>query len=161
MAAAGGAGGGGEQGQIDISNVPTNQLEMMKKQMEQEDKVLTNNYQQLKAAEGRFEESKLALEAFTPDSLGKTILVPLTSSLYVPGKVADAERVMVDVGTGYYVSKPVPAAVEFFEKKVKLLKTNTEGLQRTINERRGNLHQVITVLNERVRQEAAAAAGGD
>ena len=35
----------------------------------------------------------------------KTILVPLTSSLYVPGKLADPENVIVDVGTEYYVKK--------------------------------------------------------
>lgn len=37
--------------------------------------------------------------------LGKTILVPLTNSLYVPGKLSDPENVIVDVGTGYYVKK--------------------------------------------------------
>lgn len=34
-----------------------------------------------------------------------TILVPLTSSLYVRGKLADRNKVIVDVGTGYYVEK--------------------------------------------------------
>lgn len=33
------------------------------------------------------------------------ILVPLTSSLYVPGRLADREKVVVDVGTGFYVEK--------------------------------------------------------
>ena len=37
--------------------------------------------------------------------LGKTILVPLTNSLYVPGKLSDPDHVIVDVGTGYYVQK--------------------------------------------------------
>jgi prefoldin subunit 5 len=35
----------------------------------------------------------------------KTVLVPLTGSLYVPGKLRDVENVIVDVGTGYYVQK--------------------------------------------------------
>lgn len=35
----------------------------------------------------------------------KPILVPLTTSLYVPGKLADTENVIVDVGTGFYVEK--------------------------------------------------------
>lgn len=38
----------------------------------------------------------------TPD---KTVLVPLTNSLYVPGKVVKPETVIVDIGTGYYVEK--------------------------------------------------------
>ena len=33
------------------------------------------------------------------------ILVPLTSSLYVKGSLADREKVLVDVGTGFYVEK--------------------------------------------------------
>ena len=33
------------------------------------------------------------------------ILVPSTSSLYGKGKLADREKVLVDVGTGFYVEK--------------------------------------------------------
>lgn len=40
-----------------------------------------------------------------PENEGKDMLVPLTSSLYVPGKVVDCDKFMVDVGTGYYVEK--------------------------------------------------------
>lgn len=35
----------------------------------------------------------------------KTCLLPLTTSLYVPGRLADTEKVLVDVGTGYCVEK--------------------------------------------------------
>jgi Prefoldin subunit len=50
----------------------------------------------------------LSFHAFFTDafcSKDKTILIPLTSSLYLPGKLKDAENVIVDVGTGYYVKK--------------------------------------------------------
>lgn len=39
------------------------------------------------------------------DGKESEILVPLTSSLYVKGKMADREKVLVDVGTGFYVEK--------------------------------------------------------
>lgn len=35
----------------------------------------------------------------------KDILVPLTNSLYVKGKLSNPDRVIVDVGTGFYVEK--------------------------------------------------------
>lgn len=35
----------------------------------------------------------------------KKILIPLTSSLYVPGRIKDTQNVLVDVGTGYFVEK--------------------------------------------------------
>jgi hypothetical protein len=31
--------------------------------------------------------------------------VPLTSSLYVPGRLLDVENVLIDIGTGYYIQK--------------------------------------------------------
>lgn len=40
--------------------------------------------------------------------IGKPLLVPLTTSLYVPGTLAGTENVIVDVGTGYYVEKARP-----------------------------------------------------
>ena len=34
--------------------------------------------------------------------------MPLTSSLYVPGRLIDVENVLIDVGTGYYAQKVRP-----------------------------------------------------
>lgn len=39
-------------------------------------------------------------------SLGaNSVLVPLTNSLYVRGELADADTVLVDIGTGFLVEK--------------------------------------------------------
>jgi prefoldin alpha subunit len=35
----------------------------------------------------------------------KDVLVPLTSSLYVRGKLSSPDKVIVDIGTGFYVEK--------------------------------------------------------
>ena len=55
------------------------------------------------------------------DSDGKQVLVPLTGSMYVPGKLSDTEKVVVEIGTGYYVEKDIPAAREYFAGKVFIL----------------------------------------
>ena len=53
---------------------------------------------------------------------GTPILVPLTPSLYVPGKLASTDTVLVDIGTGFYVEKvrsssmDPPVQVVFGEK---------------------------------------------
>jgi hypothetical protein len=56
----------------------------------------------------RRRKTDLIDRATNPLVVGKQILVPLTSSLYVPGKMSDVESVIVDVGTGYYVKKVGP-----------------------------------------------------
>lgn len=64
---------------------------------------MTSNLAQLKEAEARFAESA-AVVLSLPAGSGRELLVPLTSSLYVPGTLdaADAE-VLVDIGTGFFV----------------------------------------------------------
>jgi prefoldin alpha subunit len=59
----------------------------------------------LKQAQNRFSDCIDSCKAINAANDNKTILVPLTSSLYVPGKLANVEKVVVDIGTGYYVEK--------------------------------------------------------
>lgn len=86
---------------------------------------MTQSYTKLKGVQGRFKDcadsvdalkvekadGKIAIELnefpfrLTRSFSDKTILVPLTSSLYVPGKISNVSKVIVDVGTGYYVEK--------------------------------------------------------
>lgn len=44
--------------------------------------------------------------------------VPLTQSLYVPGRIVEADKMLVDVGTGYYVQKDQQKTAEFLGRKV-------------------------------------------
>ena len=48
----------------------------------------------------------------------KVSLLPLTASLYVPGRLSDAEKVIVDVGTGYYVEKTREQATHYYKDKI-------------------------------------------
>ena len=48
----------------------------------------------------RFQDSGDSLGKLTPENKDKEILVPLTGSMYVPGQLSNAEKVLVDVGTG-------------------------------------------------------------
>jgi prefoldin alpha subunit len=73
--------------------------------LEQELQHLTSSYGQLKAAQAKFRTCIESVDAIRPENAGKEILVPLTSSLYVPGMISDVKKVIVDVGTGYYVEK--------------------------------------------------------
>lgn len=82
-------------------------------------------------------------------------MVPLTTSLYVPGKIADAEKVIVDVGTGYYVEMSTKQADQMYQEKVKFVGENLEKLQGTIERKQDNLRVVAEVL-QMVRESACA-----
>jgi prefoldin alpha subunit len=66
-----------------------------------------DSLQTLKMAKQKFAASKESLEQFKPDWNEKPVLVPLSSSMYVPGKFQKdgINNVIVDIGTGYYVEQ--------------------------------------------------------
>lgn len=92
----------------------------------------TNALHQLKGGQGKFMQSKAALKALKPESEGKEVsvhragrrkwlipvrvllgseplnrrkqvMVPMTSSLYMPGTLQSESKVILDIGTGYYL----------------------------------------------------------
>ena len=83
----------------------------------------------------RFQESGESLTRMNTEADGKDVLVPLTGSMYVPGKLSNANKVVVDIGTGYYVEKPSKEAKEYFDRKVKYVTENMERVQSIGNEK--------------------------
>lgn len=69
-------------------------------------------------AKTKFQASKDALDQFKEGYENKTTLIPLTSSMYVPGRVKDIDSFIVDIGTGYYVEKDRDSAKDYFKRRV-------------------------------------------
>lgn len=91
--------------------------------------VVQDSLQTLKRAQVKFQDSKESLDKITPASQGNPIMVPLTDSMYVEGKVADADKVIVDIGTGFYVEKKIPDAQDYFKRRVAFVTQQMEKLQ--------------------------------
>lgn len=79
------------------------------------------HYQQLIAAIRKFNESKGVLKYTSENAPGKEIMVPLTSSLYVPGYLAEDNMYLVEAGAGYFIEKPMDKAMEYVDRKQKTL----------------------------------------
>ncbi|KAL2122378.1 hypothetical protein VTJ04DRAFT_2833 [Mycothermus thermophilus] len=148
---------------VDLSTLSAQQLSAVKKQLDGEVEHLTSSYAQLAAAQSKFKEClrivKSGSASFEKD---KQVLVPLTNSLYVKGKLSDPDRVLVDVGTGFYVEKSTASAAEFYESKIKELQANIQGLEGIVQAKTNNLRVVEEVLRQKVlaaQQQGPAAAG--
>ncbi|PBP20672.1 prefoldin subunit, partial [Diplocarpon rosae] len=141
---------------VDLSSLSTQQLSQVKKQLDDEIEHLTNSHGQLRQAQAKFRECIRSIAAgVTPALDGKPILVPLTTSLYVPGTLADPHNVIVDVGTGFYVEKNTKDATKFYEAKVEELGGNLRGLEAIVQGKSKNLSVVEDVLREKVLQAPA------
>ncbi|KAF2272099.1 c-myc binding protein [Westerdykella ornata] len=137
--------------QIDLSTLPLPQLQDLKTQLDRELEHLTTSFQSLRTAQSKFRDCLTSLSTgVTPASLEKPLLVPLTSSLYVPGRLTDAENVLIDIGTGFFVEKNTKDAKDFYERKVKDLQGSLKELELVINGKAGNVRMVEEVIRVRV-----------
>ena len=104
----------------------------------------------------RFQESQESITRCSADDKDKEILVPLTGSMYVPGKLSEPEKVIVDIGTGYYVEKDLDSAKEYFSKKVKYVTEQMEKVQAIGNEKNKVREMVMDIMESKLQQQFAA-----
>jgi prefoldin alpha subunit len=128
---------------VRLTDLPVQQLSQIKKQLDEEISHLTNSFQSLRAAQSRFKDCQKSIATgLISKNEDSSILVPLTASLYVPGRLADTEKVLVDIGTGFYVEKDKKQATEFYEKKIIELNANLTDLEKIVNQKSDSLRMV-------------------
>jgi len=138
---------------IDISQLPVDQVAAILRQMREESQYLDNSITQLKVVSSKFSDAIGYLGEFKPENEGKALFVPLTSSLYVPGTMCNVKTVLVDIGTGYFVEKNIPAANDYLSRRVKDLNGKIDLLQKKYDSNRKNMIQVQMVYQAKVQMQ--------
>ncbi|MFS7929918.1 putative prefoldin alpha [Helianthus anomalus] len=87
----------------ELEKMSVEQLKAIKEQSDQEVNLLQDSLNNIRTATTRLDLASTALNDLSLRPPGKKMLVPLTASLYVPGTLDDAQKVLVDVGTGYFI----------------------------------------------------------
>lgn len=147
------------QNAINLDSLSLEQLSNLKTQEEQRLQMNTQRYAQLRAVAAKLSAARTALnEIPARGSEGREILVPLTPSLYAPGKIRDPNKVMVELGTGFYVEKTNKDAVSFLERKLKLVDANSQNIMKLVQSLNYNLESITMamqgkMLEIRARQE--------
>lgn len=150
---------GGQGSAVNIDQLSLEELNQMKQQEESRIQALTTRYAQLRAAAARLGASQMAVSELSPASEGKEVMVPLTESVYVPGKIRDPSKLLVEVGTGFYVEKTSKDTTSFLERKLKLVDVNSDQATKAISITQQNLENIVVAMNSkmveiRARQEA-------
>ncbi|KPM39978.1 hypothetical protein AK830_g6567 [Neonectria ditissima] len=148
----------GKQETINLDTLEPQQLAQVKKQLDEELEHLTSSFAQLHGAQNKFKECLRCVQARSASKEGSnSVLVPLTNSLYVRGELADADTVLVDVGTGFLVEKKLKAAEQFYEGKVDELGSNLKDLEIIVQRKQTNARTIEEVLRQKI---MAAQQGG-
>nr|CAG4644515.1 EOG090X0NBB [Lepidurus arcticus] len=148
--------------EIDLTKLSLPQLTQLKQQFDQELALCQDSLQTLKMAQTKFQESSETAEKLESTTEGSDILVPLTGSMYVPGKMIQPEIALIEIGTGYYAEKKVADAKDYFRRRVKFLTEQMEKLQ-LIGIEKSKIREAIMEVMEikmqnQMSQSAAARA---
>lgn len=83
------------QGAVDLDKLSLEELNQAKQQEEGRLQALTSRYAQLRAAAARLTASSNAISEISPSSDGKEVMIPLTESVYAPGKLREPNKLLV------------------------------------------------------------------
>jgi prefoldin alpha subunit len=106
-------------------------------------------------ARDRFLESKGTLDGMKSLPAGHQVMVPLTESLYVPGKLLDPQHVFVEIGTNFLVPKDIQGADEFVARKLTLLRDQIVNVTGALAAKRRDYEGIMHAINmkQRMAQE--------
>ncbi|EDW98010.1 probable prefoldin subunit 5 [Drosophila yakuba] len=144
----------GKTEMIDLTKLSPEQLIQIKQEFEQEMTNVQDSLSTLHGCKAKYAGSKEALETFQPNWENRQILVPLTSSMYVPGRVKDLNNFVIDIGTGYYIEKDLEGAKDYFKRRVDYVQEQIEKIEKIHLQKTRFFNSVIGVLE--MKQAAAA-----
>eukprot|EP00320_Phaeocystis_rex_P019969 CAMPEP_0119070040 /NCGR_PEP_ID=MMETSP1178-20130426/33367_1 /TAXON_ID=33656 /ORGANISM="unid sp, Strain CCMP2000" /LENGTH=157 /DNA_ID=CAMNT_0007051849 /DNA_START=41 /DNA_END=514 /DNA_ORIENTATION=- len=139
-----------DEGGINLQALSFDQLNQLKQSLEEEMQGLTGAHQQLKISADKLNISKKALEEVEKAPEGTRMLVPITSSLYVPGETAPLDTVLIDVGTGYYIEKSGTEAQAFLDRKIHLITGQAMKVAQAIQIKQEGLQGTVQAMNSKI-----------
>ncbi|KAI1615111.1 prefoldin, alpha subunit [Exophiala viscosa] len=156
---------------VDLSTLSVQQLSALQARLSQELEHLSSSYQRLRAAQSRFRDCIRSIQDGVKGKSGETpLLIPLTTSLYVPATLASpsapdssapssGSTVLVDVGTGFYVEKSPEDGIKFYKGKVDDLTKNLSEIEKAVGGKNENLRIIEEVLRQKMLAEQASGSG--
>ncbi len=82
------------------------------------------------------------------DSSSHEVLMPIGGNAFAYGEIKSVDRVLVNVGSGIFIEKPLNAAIETLNRRMDELKKSQEKLISTVEEIRQKMDEIASKLRE-------------
>ena len=138
-----------EPKKIDLTQLQPQQVLEIRKSTEQEINHFTQSLQALQSAQAKLKDCINSIDKLE-QSKTSSLLVPLTSSLYVPGSIVRKDEYLVDIGTGYYVTKLANDAQIVYKKKVEKLNGDSKKLKDILVQKNDIMNAINLVLRNKM-----------
>lgn len=148
--------------EIPLSTLSLEQLSSIGKQIEQDIQSLSGSYTSLKVVMTKFKENKDYIKSLQ-SSKDKEMLIPMTQSVFIPGKISDISHFTIELGGNYFVRTNVKNSEAFCDRKIKLLNENMDKIDNLIIEKNKIMNEInsniITKNQELIEQQNKVKSG--
>ncbi|KAH9423281.1 Prefoldin subunit 5 [Dermatophagoides pteronyssinus] len=121
--------------ELNINDMNLYQINAIKQQLDQEIEILEKSIVDLHNAKTKFVGCYETVESFDKLPNDNQIMVPLTPSLYVPGRTVNNNEFLLDIGTGYYIERDRKSTIDYFNRKVQFLNTQMDKIVKSMQEK--------------------------
>ena len=134
--------------EVPLEKLTIDQLDYVGKQIEQDISNYSQYYSSLRIANNKFLDNKDYIKDLR-NYQDREILVPMTSSLYIPGKCSDVKKLTIEIGGNFYVETTIDKADKFCDRKLESIKKNMDKIDEMIKNKNEQLNAVNQQLIEK------------
>ena len=134
--------------EVPLEKLTIDQLDYVGKQIEQDISNYSQYYSSLRIANNKFLDNKDYIKDLR-NYQDREILVPMTSSLYIPGKCSDVKKLTIEIGGNFYVETTIDKADKFCDRKLESIKKNMDKIDEIIKNKNEQLNAVNQQLIEK------------
>ena len=129
------------------------QIEQVRTQLQSDIEMLQSSIQRLQYAQEGFGESMSAVSRLPKENQDSSLLVPLSSSMYVPGRLSDPDHILVDIGTGFFVEMRPKKAQDYFKRKHEYIQVEIDKIQKVLYDKLLTRQQVNGIIQMHLQQQ--------
>ena len=116
-----------------------------------------NSYNGLQALIQKFEYSKVIInEMIKEENKGSEMLMQITNYLYIPGKIENNRKFLIEIGTGYYAEYEAEKAVAYYERKIEFTQKTADSAKKEMDSKREFIGKVNVFIQKKALEQHAA-----
>lgn len=86
------------------------------------------------------------------------MLMQITNYLYIPGKIKENKKFLIEIGTGYYAEYEGEKAIAYYDRKIEFTKSTSDKAKKELDEKRDFVGKVNVLIQKRALEQQGQQA---
>ncbi len=149
-----------QQQPVKLSSYNLQDLANIKKNTETDLQKMMQSHNSFKFLQNKIHQDKIIISNLSkraPEDLD--MLVPLSTSLYLPGRLVNNKKYLVDIGTGYLVERNVEETIVTLDHTLKVVNENSKKAITEITKRKTMLDAINLEIHKKYEENMKKQQG--